>query len=681
MNTESSPQDSSGTIFGNILPTQNASTDSFSLPQHSEIFSKESHIALVQTPDSPPTGAQISTIQFNHNPFETPTESTSSYPSTAPPLSPISHTSYTGYVYDPSLLLHKNEVSDHPENPSRILKIHEQLIQTGLAKKLVHVPLRSATQTEMELVHEQDYLNWMSSTSSKLPEEYERQSIYYNEYTASCAQRSCGGVLEMVQYISSGLLRNGMAMVRPPGHHAECNRAMGFCFLNYVAIAARYLQKYCLNMKKILILDWDIHHGNGTQNIFFSDPSVLYISIHRYDHGDFFPNYEDADYTYTGAGPGTGKTVNIPWSDDEMGDAEYLYAFHHVILPIAYEFNPDFILVSCGFDAAEGDPLGCYHVSPACYGHMTHALMALAQGRLVLSLEGGYSLEALPTCAEMCMRALLGEPPQPLVVPLCPNPSAYYTINQLVIPTQRKHWTCFGTDSGQEDALFHYRSRYPHMFVLDTTVHTRFWSGLLTEHYGLIRMPMPDSLSSSLHMAPDILLQQSNLIVLIHNISFSASSTKDEQKAFPHLVYLDRAVSKKFHVVDLAIHDTNDPQQSIMYLWNNYLRLGISKHIYIIGFGTVCSNMIVSLVSKSDIKYINACFLFPEELIKPVPYERAAWFYDHSCVFVSGPEEIGVSLPFSRSFGHCVSSGPGLSGPLSGFNCLSHVDRVFQHIT
>lgn len=181
-------------------------------------------------------------------------------------------------------------------------------------------------------------------------------------------------------------------MVRPPGSHAEHQQAMGFCYFNSVAIAARHLQ-YRLNLKRILIVDWDVHHGNGLQQTFYDDPSVLYISLHRHDDGNFFPG--TGSVNEVGNGPGVGFNVNIPWNgtlQPPMGDAEYLAAFRTIVMPIARQFDPEIVLVACGFDGASGHPppLGGYQISAACFGAMTQQLMTLAGGRVVLALEGGY---------------------------------------------------------------------------------------------------------------------------------------------------------------------------------------------------------------------------------------------------------------------------------------------------
>ncbi len=189
---------------------------------------------------------------------------------------------------------------------------------------------------------------------------------------------------------------------------------MGFCYFNSVAVAARQLLLQCPRIvRKVLILDWAIHHGNGTQKAFYEDPSVLYISLHRHDHGNFYPG--TGGPVECGAGPGLGFNLNVAWTgglDPPMGDAEYLAAFRAVVLPVARAFAPDVVLVSAGFDAARGHPhpIGGYEVSTACFAYMTRQLRQLAGGRLVLALEGGYELGVLCDATEQCLRALLDLP-------------------------------------------------------------------------------------------------------------------------------------------------------------------------------------------------------------------------------------------------------------------------------
>jgi histone deacetylase 6 len=239
-----------------------------------------------------------------------------------------------------------------------------------------------------------------------------------------------------------GDVRNAVAIIRPPGHHAESDSASGFCIFNNVPIATRVCQKdFPETCRKVLILDWDVHHGNGVQHAFYDDPNVLYISLHVFRGGDFYPNLPDGNSTFDGEGNGLGRNVNIPWADAGMGDAEYIYAFHEVVMPIATEFDPDLVIISAGFDAAEGDVLGGCHVTPACYAHMTHMLMRLAAGKIAVCLEGGYNLRSIAKSALAVTRTLMLQPPERLADTLDPCRSAVLTIEQ-VKRQHSRHWKC-----------------------------------------------------------------------------------------------------------------------------------------------------------------------------------------------------------------------------------------------
>ncbi|CAG6021062.1 unnamed protein product [Menidia menidia] len=271
----------------------------------------------------------------------------------------------------------------------------------------------------------------------------DNDTIWNEPHTTTASRMAAGSVVEMSFRVAKGELKNGFAVVRPPGHHADPSNPMGFCYFNSVAIAAKQLQ-HKLNVSKILIVDWDVHHGNGTQEVFYSDPSVLYISLHRYDDGNFFPG--SGSPAEVGTGAGEGFNVNVAFTgglEPPMGDAEYLAAFRSVVMPIAQEFSPDVVLVSAGFDAAEGNPppLGGYKVSAKCFGFLTRQLMSLAGGRLVLALEGGYDLTAICDASEACVSALLGiQDPMPEETLLQkPNANAVRSL-QTVIQIQSQYW-------------------------------------------------------------------------------------------------------------------------------------------------------------------------------------------------------------------------------------------------
>ncbi|XP_076596776.1 protein deacetylase HDAC6 isoform X2 [Chaetodon auriga] len=346
----------------------------------------------------------------------------------------------TGLVYDERMMEHVNMWDrHHPEQPQRISKIFSKHQQLGLVDRCQRVPARLATEEELSRCHSVQHVELMKTTALMKPRDLHKlsaefNSIYVNNQSFQCAQLAAGGCFNAVERILTGQLSNGVAIVRPPGHHAETDSPCGFCFFNTAALAARHAQKVSHDPPlRVLIVDWDVHHGNGTQHMFEDDDSVLYISLHRYDNGTFFPSSEDAAPDRVGVSKGAGFNVNIAWSGGRMGDSDYLAAFHHIVIPIAAEFNPGLVLVSAGFDAARGDPLGGYHVTPEGYAHLTHLLMSLAGGRVLLILEGGYNLTSISDSMAMCTSVLLGDPPPSLVTPPSPpHHSAVATINEVI---------------------------------------------------------------------------------------------------------------------------------------------------------------------------------------------------------------------------------------------------------
>uniref|UniRef100_A0A3Q0R587 Protein deacetylase HDAC6 n=1 Tax=Amphilophus citrinellus TaxID=61819 RepID=A0A3Q0R587_AMPCI len=357
----------------------------------------------------------------------------------SPDLAPSVATT-TGLVYDERMMEHSNLWDrHHPEQPQRIFKIFSKHQQLGLVDRCQRIPARLATEEELSLCHSVQHIEQMKATAAMKPRELHKLgdefvSIYLNQQSFQCAQLAAGSCLNALDQILSGQVTNAVAIVRPPGHHAERDYPCGFCLFNSAALATRYAKKISHDDQlRILILDWDVHHGNGTQHMFEDDDSVLYVSLHRYDDGTFFPSSEDAAPDKVGVAKGAGFNVNVAWSGGRMGDSDYLAAFHRVVMPIATEFNPSLVLVSAGFDAARGDPLGGYNVTPEGYAHLTHMLMSLAGGRVLVILEGGYNLSSISDSMAMCTSVLLGDPPPALVTPLPPpHHNAVATINEVI---------------------------------------------------------------------------------------------------------------------------------------------------------------------------------------------------------------------------------------------------------
>ncbi|WZY84652.1 hypothetical protein YC2023_031036 [Brassica napus] len=353
-----------------------------------------------------------------------------------------------GLVYDETMCKHDTpNGEDHPECPDRIRVIWEKLQLAGVSQRCVVLGGSKAEDKHLQLVHTKDHVSLVKSLSTK-KKDYRRNriasqwnSIYLNGSSSEAAFLAAGSVVELAEKVAEGELDCGYAIVRPPGHHAEPDEAMGFCLFNNVAVAASYLldERPELGVKKILVVDWDVHHGNGTQKMFWKDPRVLFFSVHRYvlmmltlvskvlgkllkmhlwarhEHGGFYPAGDDGDYNMVGEGPGEGFNINVPWEQGRCGDADYLAAWDHILIPVAKEFNPDIVLLSAGFDAAIGDPLGGCRVTPYGYSVMLKKvgvdLMEFAQGKIVLALEGGYNLDSIAKSSLACVQVLLEDKP------------------------------------------------------------------------------------------------------------------------------------------------------------------------------------------------------------------------------------------------------------------------------
>ncbi|NWY73634.1 HDA10 deacetylase, partial [Erithacus rubecula] len=329
------------------------------------------------------------------------------------------------------------------EVPERLSSSYEQLRSYHLVERCVHVPAREGSEEEILLVHSLEHLEVAKSTQTMDEEELKRVSENYDAFffhpsTYRCARLAVGATLQLVDAVMSGRVHNGMALVRPPGHHSQRNAANGFCLFNNVAIAAEYAKlKY--GLKRILIVDWDVHHGQGTQYIFEEDPSVLYFSWHRYEHQEFWPSLKESDYDAVGLGKAKGFNINLPWNKVGMGNSDYLAAFFHVLLPTAFEFDPELVIVSSGYDSGIGDPEGQMNATPEVFAHLTHFLMQLANGKLCVILEGGYHLKSLGESVCMTVKTLLGDPVPQVTGEMAPCLSAVESI-QNVRAAHKPYW-------------------------------------------------------------------------------------------------------------------------------------------------------------------------------------------------------------------------------------------------
>ena len=313
-------------------------------------------------------------------------------------------------VTDPVFLKHQPGPY-HPESPQRLKTLIELAGEVvGGSADFELLPLRAAVQEELELCHGSGYIDLVRSTS-------EHNQFALDGDTITCrdsfgvALMAVGGFLQLLDAVAASDCANGFTMVRPPGHHALRDRGMGFCLFNTVAIGARYLQQ-AHGAGRVAIVDWDVHHGNGSQDAFYDDPSVLFLSTHQYP---YYPGTGAADEV--GDGKGEGYTVNVPLPAG-CGDAEYLAVFREIIVPAIERYEPDWLLVSAGFDSHRDDPLAAMNVTERGFGVMADALLELARkhtgGKIAFLLEGGYDLSALRNSVATVLQCMQSDEAAPL---------------------------------------------------------------------------------------------------------------------------------------------------------------------------------------------------------------------------------------------------------------------------
>ena len=314
----------------------------------------------------------------------------------------------TGFLFDELYRRHLVGDAGHPERPERLTAVLGGLEKAGVLNALTRIPARPATDDELALAHDRSYVELVKRELANV-EGVKQLSTGDTDVTReslAAARAAAGGVLNAADTVASGRMKNAFCAVRPPGHHATQNRGMGFCIFNNVAIAARYLQKVH-GIRRVLIVDFDYHHGNGTQDIFYDDDSVFYFSTHHYGA---YPGTGSA--AETGRGKGLGTTLNVPLPPG-ASDAQILAAFEQQLVPAARRFKPDFILVSAGFDGMRNDLLGQFDITPQGYAAITRVIVRLAdelcQGRIVSVLEGGYRLDGLAESVAAHVKALRGE--------------------------------------------------------------------------------------------------------------------------------------------------------------------------------------------------------------------------------------------------------------------------------
>lgn len=338
----------------------------------------------------------------------------------------------TAYTHDP--LFAEHDLPGHPENAGRLARIMAGLTREGLLERMMFIAPRPAGFDLLARVHDPGYVRELMAFANR-GGGYLDPDTYVRPASFRVADLAAGGVAELVRAVVAGRAHNAIALVRPPGHHATRDAGMGFCLLNNVAVAARTALDEC-GLTHILIVDWDVHHGNGTQDIFYDSDGVLFFSTHQYP---YYPG--TGGLQEVGAGAGRGYTVNVPLPAG-IGDAGFRRIYAEVLTPLAERFRPELILVSAGFDAHWDDPLAGLRLSLAGYRQLAETVVGLAErlcdGRLVVTLEGGYNLDVLTAgVADLC-RALLGDE-RPGVDPLGPCPWSERPVDDVVRSVRQTH--------------------------------------------------------------------------------------------------------------------------------------------------------------------------------------------------------------------------------------------------
>ncbi|KAK5304086.1 Histone deacetylase hda1 [Exophiala xenobiotica] len=642
----------------------------------------------------------------------------------------------TGLCYDDRMRYHAEVAATsgenvHPEDPRRIYYIYKELCEAGLVddKKypsMVDMPLlridaREATRDECLLVHTRDHYEFVKSTAElsdekliDLSDDTNMDSIYFNALSYFSSKLSAGAAIETCRAVFSRKVKNAIAVIRPPGHHAEVDRTMGFCLFNNVCIASKVCQSdFGDECRKILIVDWDVHHGNGCQKAFYQDPNILYISLHVHMNGMFYPSGNEGDMFHCGEGPGLGKNVNIPWPTKGMADGDYMYAFQNVVMPIATEFDPDFVIVASGFDAAAGDELGGCYVTPPCYAHMTHMLMSLAGGKIAVCLEGGYNFHAISKSALAVTRVLMGEPPDRV----SSTQASHHAVETVakVRTVQSKYWRSIypkdpigGIFGGERlhDIIRQWQAQ--HLYDKYKLTQLHIFRDNISKSFEQQVLATPNyetkkRLLIIFHDAPDLLGHYNGLS--------TQQKLHDTWLVDGAQSYIKWAVSHGFAVIDINVpqhitindedspeyHDTDVEYASTMtdvarkegeklaqYLWENYVEpWDFVGGIFLMGAGTAF-HALAKLVSENENVYpslLGIIGFIATNPIRPISNPSShwvsQWYRENSLVYVSHVHSLWKkdNKP-SRKYGRLVQSG----GAVLNVMMKMHEDEVTEWI-
>ncbi|KAL7787084.1 hypothetical protein V8C37DRAFT_390950 [Trichoderma ceciliae] len=653
----------------------------------------------------------------------------------------------TGCCYDDRMKLHMNADfspnTHHPEDPRRIHEIFKAFKRMGLVytgpeselprimkdcptKYMWRIPARPATREEICLAHSPEHLAWVESLDTistaglrELTRRFDqgRESLYVGSMSYPAALLSVGGAIDTCKSVVTGQVKNAFAVIRPPGHHAEFDQPMGFCFFNNVPVAIRVCQQdYPDQCRKVLILDWDVHHGNGTQNIFYQDPNVLYISVHVYQNGMFYPGKPpnpmtpDGGIEHCGTGPGLGKNINIGWHDQGMGDGEYMAAFQKIVMPIAKEFNPDLVVISAGFDAADGDELGGCFVTPACYAHMTHMLMSLADGKVAVCLEGGYNLQAISSSAVAVARTLMGEPPPKLALPKI-NKEAARTLAK-VQAYHAPYWECMRPGIVDVPDVQSLNANRLHDVIRNAQ------RQVMQSKHGMIplyiqRELISKSFENQVLVTPNLHDAQ-KIIVIIHDPPQllaqldAVDTTLDAHNAWVVdgvMEYIDWAVAQNFGVMDINVpaYVTHEEDMEafipefnekeileqilslVCYLWDNFLQLYETDEIVLLGVGNAYLGVKVLLINRDCKDKISGIVNFVTGNLRPVKSdvdtELSSWYKENSRVYVAGDHACWSDPDLTRKV-HKKRFGTVVRSKMFGLNHMmrEHSEEAHQWI-
>lgn len=576
-----------------------------------------------------------------------------------------------GYVYNQENSLHFKKTNDsieHVESPLRVETALVGLIETGCIEKMKQIPSREITEEELSLIHSNDYIKFLNSLSKMTTEECEKyeqscDSIYINQESGKCARLAAGSTINLSLSVFSGLVKSGVALVRPPGHHAESGCSKGFCILNNMALSVAALKEK--GAKKILVVDWDIHHGNGTQDAFYNDSNVLVISIHRYDNGTFYPSSEKGDACFVGGIDALGKNINIPWNKKKKTDNDYLYAFEKIVLPVANEFVPDIILISAGFDGAFNDPLGGCYITPNGFALMTYLLLSVSE-KVVLILEGGYTPETVSNCLIECVFTLFGKPPE---YPRKREKVSKETIETIsrVIYYHKEFWECLSSFPFESPI----KGELAGSISLDALIDKKLTELLLET--GLIEQTSSASSTIRIFLSKNI-EENKKIIVMAHEKFFSSFKYNwktvcphNSKLSFPVVECIKKAINSGFGVLLFLF-----PNQTWSVLKQPKLKRidssEITKTIDTV-FKAVCTEekkigffaggIGVMAISKflfhRNIKEVLVISFFSQTLL--LPFIKENWYLEKSVNFIPSNLLRGEKVPLQSGFGNCFSIG------------------------